>query len=283
MPSVSESRCAGYTDSQRTKALVKQAKEVSSAESLLNDTSVQSAAIRWILQDELTACPEDENFKQRYALAVFYFATIGDDWKSCSQLGESTESSCAEGANRFLSASSECSWGGCECDTSGMMVRLSLENNNLQGTIPKEIGALSQLTELDLEHNSLSGTIPHSIASLSRLEYLDLDENKLVGTIPEKIYSLSMLKALDLDTNMLTGTISSNIANLEELYIVQYDNNRMTGTIPSKVGLLPQLEYFTIVGNSFDGTVPETICNSAVTVLANCDLCSIKGCCKECQ
>ena len=92
-----------------------------------------------------------------------------------------------------------------------------------------------------------------------------------------------MLKALDLDTNMLTGTISPNIANLEELYIVQYDNNRMTGTIPSQVGLLPQLEYFTIAGNSFDGTVPETVCNSAVTVLANCDLCSIKGCCKECQ
>jgi hypothetical protein len=278
-----ESLCLGYTNEQRIEEIVKKVKEVSHEDTLLDATSVQSAAISWMIQNEFYACPDDVNLKQRYVLAVLYFATNGNHWNSCSKAGSSHASSCREGANRFLSEFSECSWGGCECDTSGLVVRLSLDDNNLQGTIPKEIGALSQLTELDLEHNSLSGTIPHSIARLSQLEYLDLDENKLQGTIPEKIYSLSLLKALDLDTNMLSGTISSKIAALQELYIVQYDNNKMTGTIPSQVGLLPQLKYFTFAGNSFEGTVPESICNTAITILANCELCSVKGCCKECQ
>jgi hypothetical protein len=47
--------------------------------------------------------------------------------------------------------------------------KLNLNDNVLNGTIPTELGLLSNLTELDLESNQLTGTIPTSLASLPLL------------------------------------------------------------------------------------------------------------------
>ena len=47
--------------------------------------------------------------------------------------------------------------------------KLRLDKNFLNGTIPTELGLLSNLEELDLESNQLTGTIPTSLASLPLL------------------------------------------------------------------------------------------------------------------
>jgi Leucine rich repeat len=242
-------------------------------------------ALLWLLQeDEAHLCPSDAPsvFTQRYVLALLYFATNGNEWSNCTRAEVSTFTPCLGGASRFLSPQSECTWGGCKCDSAGNILSINIDNNNLRGSIPKEIGALDSINELDFEHNFLTGTIPESIGKLSQLLYLDLDENHLTGTIPEGIYSLSLLRALDLDTNILTGTISTKIGQLENLYIAQYDNNHMVGTIPSEAGLLDQLGYLTIVGNNFTGSVPNSLCNSVAKVYANCEHCMGEGCCEEC-
>merc|ERR1711924_287281 len=67
----------------------------------------------------------------------------------------------------------------------GQQEVLSLSNNWISGTIPAEMGKISQLKYLFLEYNSISGTVPAAIGELSQLEYLYLGPNNMKGDIPE--------------------------------------------------------------------------------------------------
>ena len=51
---------------------------------------------------------------------------------------------------------------------------LSLGGNELTGSIPPELGNLTNLIELILRENQLSGNIPSEIGSLTNLIFLDL-------------------------------------------------------------------------------------------------------------
>ena len=54
------------------------------------------------------------------------------------------------------------------------MERLYLNNNQLTGEIPPELGGLSNLTELYLSGNGLTGEIPPELGGLSNLTELYL-------------------------------------------------------------------------------------------------------------
>ncbi|XVE50573.1 hypothetical protein DITRI_Ditri01bG0173600 [Diplodiscus trichospermus] len=84
---------------------------------------------------------------------------------------------------------------------------ISLENNKLQGDIPKVIGKLSSLKGLNLSHNNLSGCIPSSVGNLINIEWLDLSSNKLVGTIPQRLTNLASLSVFNVSENQLHGQI----------------------------------------------------------------------------
>ena len=64
---------------------------------------------------------------------------------------------------------------------------LSLENNQLAGSMPSELGNLINLRRIFLENNQLSGPIPTGIGNLTNLYYFNLTNNKLTGNIPESI------------------------------------------------------------------------------------------------
>ena len=67
---------------------------------------------------------------------------------------------------------------------------LSLQDNQLTGEIPPEIGNLTNLTGLLLYDNQLTGTIPPEIGNLTNLEVLYLSDNQLTGEIPESMCNL---------------------------------------------------------------------------------------------
>ena len=62
---------------------------------------------------------------------------------------------------------------------------MGLDDNQLTGEIPEEIGNLTNLQALGLSWNQLSGEIPSEIGNLTSLWGIWLDVNQLTGEIPE--------------------------------------------------------------------------------------------------
>jgi len=67
---------------------------------------------------------------------------------------------------------------------------LELNNNQLTGFIPPEIGNLTNLENLEINNNQLTGSIPPEIGNLTKLEYLFLNDNQLIGNIPSEVSNL---------------------------------------------------------------------------------------------
>ena len=86
----------------------------------------------------------------------------------------------------------------------------------MTGEIPPELGSLTprHLEKLDLSDNQLTGTIPRELGSLTYLEWLRLSGNQLTGTIPPELGSLANLEWLNLSGNQLTGCIPQDLGGI---------------------------------------------------------------------
>lgn len=173
--------------------------------------------------------------KQRDALVALYKATDGDNWKN--------------NAN-WCSEQPISEWYGISARPDGWIQKIDLQDNNLSGIIPDEIGYIENLGHITLSDNGkLSGNIPRSIGNLDYLSILDIQNCQLEGEIPEEIGKLKNLHTIDLSNNRLTGSIPSEIGNMTALRYFFIGNNRLTGSIPTEIGNMTALRYFHI-GNS---------------------------------
>ena len=118
---------------------------------LIRDPSTpQGKATQWILnEDPRELCPSELKLIQRWVMAVFYYSLEGDQWRLCS----STSRLCGlippfRDQRRFLSQFSECDWAGITCNIDDCITEIEFEANGLGGTIPSELGLLTDLALL---------------------------------------------------------------------------------------------------------------------------------------
>ena len=139
--------------------------------------------------------------------------------------------------------------------------KLALAYNSLTGEIPPELGNFPELTELSLGHNQFTGEIPLELGNLSNLEWLVLDDNQLTGEIPPELGNLSNLEWLVLDDNQLTGEIPPELGNLSRLGEMSLRNNQLTGEISPELGNLSNLDRLFLDSNQLTGEIPLELGN----------------------
>ena len=64
----------------------------------------------------------------------------------------------------------------------------------MEGTIPPEIGSVTNLRQLDVRENRLSGRIPGEMGSLGTLETLAISHNDFAGSLPASLSELKKLR-----------------------------------------------------------------------------------------
>ena len=152
-------------------------------------------------------------------------------------------------------------WEGVEVGRRPMrVVGLELDySNQLRGTIPSELGSLTNLRWLNLENSQLSGAIPPELGRLTNLEHLVLWDNELTGEIPAELGGLAKLQSLGLGGNRLTGEIPAELGrltNLEGLYLAY---NELSGPIPAELGRLANLQWLELQNNDLTGRIPAEL------------------------
>jgi len=153
-------------------------------------------------------------------------------------------------------------WGDCYSLNVTNITRI---NEGLTGSIPSEIGLLTDLVTLKLPYNNLTGSIPPEIGNLGNLRKLELQYNKLSGELPSQLWNLTELNQLRLQKNQFTGFINSEIGNLTELTHLYLYGNKLAGNIPIEMGNLDKLVKLHLNNNQFIGFIPNEICSLDVS------------------
>ncbi|KAL8120148.1 hypothetical protein AgCh_017329 [Apium graveolens] len=157
----------------------------------------------------------------------------------------------------------------------------SLLGNRIQGSIPQELANIATLQELFLEDNILEGPIPRNFGSLIGLRRFRIDGNDFSGKIPDFIGNWTNMTRLDLKGTGLEGPIPlsiSRLRNLKELrisdrtgrnftipdlkdmqslHVLDLSFNRLTGQIPDSMALLNDLNVERISKRKPDELVPS--------------------------
>jgi len=178
-------------------------------------------------------------------------------------------------------------WFGVNC-SAGHVITITLESNNLQGTIPSTFGSWNlasnlqrldlsgkknflygsvpfdivgpKLSELLLHSNAFNGSLP-SLAGAALTKYF-VELNKFSGQLPAMNEMSSSLKYINVGYNSLTGRIDE-FCNLPygNLVRLTLEFNQFYGGIPSCLfEVQPNLNWLIINNNLLTGSISKSVC-----------------------
>lgn len=214
----------------------------------------------------------DKSSIERAALIAFYKATNGDKWINNTN---------------WCSDKPLYEWYGVGVGLTGVQ-EIILSDNGLEGTIPEEIGNLSELQILYLSRNNLEGEIPKTIGNLTKATYINLSSNRLSGSLPKEIGQLASLIEFDIANytfgagggtieidpetgevigggtaqNSISGPIPIELCKLPNLSELFMDGNKLSGEIPEEIWSMPSLTGLGLSQNLLTGLIPSSIRNA---------------------
>ena len=205
---------------------------------------------------------------ERDILVEFFDATNGNSWKN----------------KENWKSGDICTWHGIGCNPRKMVQSITLDRNNLNGSVPPSLWQLENLQHVNLRMNlltslSLTGLSdpqnePHSpletmvvsdnhltdlrgIANAgTNLKDFNANKNQIDEPVLEELSLLVNLQTLYIAFNQIPGTIPTRIGRLSKLSGFYAFDNRLTGTIPTEIGLLDQVQILGLGNNLLTGTLP---------------------------
>lgn len=139
---------------------------------------------------------------------------------------------------------------------------IDLNHANISGSLPEELGLLTDLALLHLNSNRFFGTIPSSFSHLKLLHEIDLEldalflNNNFSCTLP-KIIQNSPVSVLVLANNNFNGCFPPEIpkmgATLQEIILM---NAGLKGCLPASIAQLKHATVFDVSYNDLTGTLP---------------------------
>ncbi|CAB9513013.1 LRR receptor-like serine threonine-protein kinase At4g08850-like [Seminavis robusta] len=239
-----------------------------------NYNASQFYALQWLTEtDPAKLEADDPGLPKRYALATFYYSNHPEIASDHSKGTLRRLSSGWEHQANWMTRSDICHWYGIICETVNQhnkdVVHWNMTANNLKGSIPSEIVALSNLVSLDLSSNSLSGTLPTVIYAMPFLKDLMLSDNALNGTISDEIGFFYPAETIDLSKNELQGSLPASInRGAVNLRLLNVADNDLKGTLPD-ITRLTKLSHLLLNENKFEGQFPVSLTSISSIVQIN--------------
>ena len=240
----------------------------------------QNKAFQWLLSDPQLVQYDTNKRIVRYALATFYYSTGGpvtnDSNATTATTTAATNTSTTSPTlwldnNLWLSYEDECTWytrarsglcgplhrnnqtNGSDTKVAVVVQNLDVSYNNLQGTLPPEIGLLSTLHTFSVgggPDTTLMGSVPFELGQLSLLKELRLPYNQITGRIPASIGECTLLQSIDLSNNHFRGLIPSDIGMMTNLVTLSLDHNAFQGPIPTTIGQCTGVKTLNLAHNT---------------------------------
>ena len=219
-------------------------------------SSPQFRAANWIADyDPLNLDVDDTlDFRQRYALAVFYYALDGDNWMYGDKLSWLSANNVCDWRTQFVVGEEVGSWIqiGVKCHGGAEVKEIVLPNGNLRGELPRELGLLTGMEGLILWENDLTGSFPSALQKLTLLKEIDFHVNFFDGSmLPEWLGDLSQLTTLNLAQTGITGELP-DMSGLSILDTINIGFNSIRDDV-GKFAPLSNIRNLIAANNSFYG------------------------------
>ncbi|EOY05763.1 Leucine-rich repeat (LRR) family protein, putative [Theobroma cacao] len=133
---------------------------------------------------------------------------------------------------------------------------IDLNHANIAGTLPEDLGLLTDLALFHINSNRFCGQVPESFRNLNFLHELDISNNRFSGRFPYVVLYLPSLKFLDIRYNQFSGTIPSQLFDLK-LDALFVNNNKFQSSLPKNFGNSP-VSVIVMANSGLTGCFPSS-------------------------